>query len=190
MDKKQQSSPDEWDISISRRRQAGERVCDWDGCLEEGEFPAPRSPRALRDYVYFCKIHVQEYNRGWNFFKDMSETECQDYRHNDATWHRPTWRMGEGPVRADRDDLGLDDIHEIFQARKKEAARVKAPPHLRDALETMGLAWPVTMSMVRDQRRKLVKKHHPDRHQGDLGHEEKLKNVLAAFDVLKKELDD
>ncbi len=190
MTKKQQPSPEDLDISISGRRRAGLRMCDWDGCMEEGEFPAPKSPKALREYFYFCKVHVQEYNRGWNFFKGMSDTECEDYRHNDATWHRPTWRMGEGPVRMDTEDMGLHDIHEIFQARKQEAARIKAPPHLRDALETMGLSWPVTFAMVRDKRRELVKKHHPDQHQGDLAEEEKLKNILAAFDVLKKELDD
>lgn len=180
---------DPWDISITgSRRNTRSRGCDWEGCEQEGLYPAPKSPQALREYLYFCKPHIQEYNKGWNFFADMSVEQCEQYRHSDATWHRPTWRLGESPINVDREDMGMRDIHELFAQRREAQKKPTAPPHLRRALEVMDLPWPVTFEQVRAKRNALVKEHHPDRHQGDPSKQEHLKAILAAYDQLRQEL--
>jgi hypothetical protein len=46
---------DPWDISITgSRRNTRSRGCDWEGCEQEGLYPAPKSPQALRDMCIFA----------------------------------------------------------------------------------------------------------------------------------------
>ena len=61
------------------------------------EHRAPKSRENLREYYWFCLEHVREYNKSWNYFEDMSEEQISTYRHNSATWHRPTWDLGTKP---------------------------------------------------------------------------------------------
>jgi hypothetical protein len=55
------------------------RGCDHAGCKEPGQYRAPKSPRALDDYYWFCKEHVREYNLNWNYFQGQSEEEFQRF---------------------------------------------------------------------------------------------------------------
>ena len=61
------------------RRFAGEpvppgtdRPCEVPGCGGLGEFRAPRSPRQLRAYRWFCLDHVRAYNAAWDFYRGMT----------------------------------------------------------------------------------------------------------------------
>ena len=45
------------------------RICEKQGCNEPGQYRAPKNPRNLDDYFWFCKDHVREYNANWNYFQ-------------------------------------------------------------------------------------------------------------------------
>ena len=44
------------------------RTCEREGCDEPGQYRAPKNPRNLDDYFWFCKEHVRDYNANWNYF--------------------------------------------------------------------------------------------------------------------------
>lgn len=48
------------------------RRCDKSGCSQPGQYRAPKSPKQLDDYYWFCKEHVREYNTNWNYFQGQS----------------------------------------------------------------------------------------------------------------------
>ncbi|MEK9662807.1 MAG: hypothetical protein VW644_13950, partial [Alphaproteobacteria bacterium] len=70
---------------------ASARTCDHPECDAAGEHRAPRSRDALRSYFWFCLDHVRKYNKAWNYYADMSDTEVEAERRKDTFWHRPTW---------------------------------------------------------------------------------------------------
>ena len=55
-----------------------------------------RSRDRLREFYHFCLDHVRDYNRAWDFFSGMSQSEIEAYLREDVTWHRPTWPLGNG----------------------------------------------------------------------------------------------
>ena len=55
----------------------GERSCEWPGCRVAGSAKAPKSRQRLDEHYWFCQPHAGEYNRNWNFFEGMSESEAQ-----------------------------------------------------------------------------------------------------------------
>ena len=64
-------------------------ACEWDGCEEPGAFPAPASPRRLRERRYFCLEHVREYNRAWNYYANMTPEQVEQHRRRDEEHTEP-----------------------------------------------------------------------------------------------------
>ena len=46
------------------------RICDHPDCEEAGTCRAPKD-RSLRDYYWFCQKHVAQYNKNWDFLKEI-----------------------------------------------------------------------------------------------------------------------
>jgi hypothetical protein len=163
-----------------------DRPCEAPGCALPGEFRAPRSRRALRDYRWFCLDHVREYNAAWDFYKGMTPGEVEASIRQDSTWGRPTWplgRLGHGP------ELRLDELLDMARSRPRQApAREAAPADLKTALETLGLAWPVTREAAKARWRELVKAHHPDANGGDPAAEARVKTINEAYSRLRNRL--
>ena len=61
--------------SISGGFEASTIACQVDGCNKEGKFRAPKSPKDLDNFFWFCLSHVKEYNNRWNYFQNHSEEE-------------------------------------------------------------------------------------------------------------------
>ena len=114
-------SPFDYDVSAAadkRRRQrprrmtgavgAGERQCEWPGCEARAHYRAPRSPRQLNQFRWFCLDHVRQYNAEWNFFADWTEEEFEAMLDAARVWDRRTFRVGDVPRWA----LGLNPERE------------------------------------------------------------------------------
>lgn len=162
------------------------RCCEWPGCAERGDFPAPRSPRELRTFLWLCLAHVRDYNQSWNYFAGMNEDEIEAHRRADFTWHRPSWRFGgagAGPQGPFHDPFG-------FFADGGPAAGGKGrdrAPAQGEALRMMAvldLEPGFTLVELKSRYKTLVKRHHPDRHGGDRDREERLKAINAAYTYL------
>lgn len=175
------------------RHEVESRDCDIPGCPFGGLHRAPKS-RALNEYYYFCKDHVSEYNRNWNFFEGMSQAEIENHMYRTMTWDRPTWestmtsinpeylkkRVYEG-IRMDGFDMGGR-----YKSQNDNSGRYNAnmPAPELDALSTLDLEPPVDWTAIKTQYKKLVKQHHPDV-QGDKTDDETIKKINIAYSILK-----
>lgn len=160
------------------------------GCAAAGEYRAPRSPQALRDWWWFCLEHVRVYNASWNFYKGMTPAQIEAQLRADTSWQRPSWPLGRLgaahiPEEALRDPMSiLSALHE----KPRRTAASQAPAELREPLATLGLGWPVTMEQLKSRYHELAKRHHPDANGGDRGAEERLKSINLAYAALRGKL--
>ena len=199
-------SPFDFDIRVSadkKRRTRGRRgmsgafenstrACDYPGCTEAGQYRAPKSPENLDEYLWFCRDHVREYNLKWNFFHGQTDEEFQKFLEKDRLWGRETRPFGahhgeEGRAWA---RLGITDPMEILgeNATRKPApsgASRKLPPTERRALEILDARDSWTRTEIRRQYKSLVKDLHPDMNRGDRRDEERLQEVVWAWEQIR-----
>lgn len=178
----------------TKRHEPVKHRCHVDGCKSPGEFKAPRNPNDLKDYYWFCLDHVREYNRGWDYFKNMSEAEAADFRRDAVTGHRPTSPLGSNPSGGSRSGR-MDNLHDPFsiiddgpgshQAREAKTRRPKLGKIATDALNTLGLDETATLNEVKARYKELVKRYHPDVNGGDRGAEDRLDRVIRAYKQLQ-----
>lgn len=169
--------------------EADARRCEWPGCQDTGEHRAPKSRDDLNSHQWFCRDHAREFNRSWNYYRGMSDDEVEADVRRDTTWDRPTWRLGgNGAFRPDKitDPLG------IFSGQGNGAAASQGapvrPPISRDeerAYMTLGLEYPVSSDDLKARYKVLVKEYHPDANAGDRMAEDRLKDINAAYRVLR-----
>ncbi|GAN82173.1 DnaJ domain-containing protein [Acidocella aminolytica 101 = DSM 11237] len=163
--------------------------CDRPGCELAGEYRAPKSRAALRDFHWFCLEHVREYNASWDYYKGMSADEIEAEARSDSSWQRPTWPLGQNGQAARMEEAVRAELHAFaFGTRPKKPQSQDTPPELREPLEVFGLTWPVTLDVVKTRYKELAKRHHPDANQGDRGAEETLKTINLAYAALRGKL--
>ena len=174
-------------------------VCQWDGCNEAGTHRAPVGRLKEGEYFRFCFDHVREYNKGFNYFSGVSDTEIARFQKEALTGHRPTWRMGAngGGTRSAPDFAQqrsgragyynrMRDPFNLFSGGAREPRERKAKPLEAKALETLGLDTKATGQDIKARYKELVKRHHPDANGGDRGSEDRFRDVLQAYRVLKQ----
>ncbi|WP_435168203.1 DnaJ domain-containing protein [Falsirhodobacter sp. 1013] len=193
-------SPFDFDMRVStdkKRRKTGRRgmsgaqetstrTCQAPGCSEAGLYRAPLSPDHLDQYVWFCKEHVREYNLKWNFFQGKTEDDFSAFLEQDRQWG-PTKRPDEGHVWS---RLGVNDPLQILgekatQNPGKATATRKLPPTERKALEILDARDTWSRIEIRKQYKSLVKDLHPDMNGGNRADEERLQEVVWAWDQIK-----
>ena len=171
------------------------RQCQHPGCTLPGPFRAPRSPDALDDYLWFCKDHVREYNLKWNFFSGQTEAETLGTLERDRVWGRATDAFGRREA-TDWSRHGIDDPFQILgekaTQRRAEAAPTrsntatrKLPATERRALEILDARDTWTRPEIRKAYKSLVKDLHPDLNGGNRADEERLQEVVWAWDQIK-----
>ncbi|MEM6497118.1 MAG: DnaJ domain-containing protein [Pseudomonadota bacterium] len=175
-------------------------TCQWKGCTKKGLHRAPAGRGRDGEYFFFCVDHVREYNKSYNYFDGMSDEEVASFQQDALTGHRPTWKMGgkkdgEEGTAARPDPAGNStghDPHGFFAWRAKEARqkaserRRRLKPLEKKALGTLNLADNATKDDIRVQYKALVKQHHPDMNGGDRRSEDKLREIIQAYNLLKQ----
>jgi len=169
------------------------RTCDYLGCAEPGTHPAPKSPIRLKDYHWFCLEHVREYNKSWNYYRDMSDDELENAIRRATTWERPSWPFGtrreDGRAytgAAFQDNFGLFDDDPVVGDRGTQKNRQTVDTPEARACVVIGLSPPITMEELKVRYKELVKLNHPDRNDGDKDAEERLKLINEAYTTLKR----
>jgi hypothetical protein len=180
--------------SKDRRLKTGGPNCDWVGCKEKGTHRAPKGRGREKDYWNYCIDHVREYNAKYNYFAGMKDDEVLAYQKDALTGHRPTWKMGTGKRGKPDFDSALDPLGVIRELNGRTNSRPD-PDHKpqqrivrnveRKALETMGLEAGATNAQVKARFKVLVKRHHPDANGGDRSSEDRLVEVIQAYNYLK-----
>ena len=180
------------------------RGCQWKGCAAAGVHRAPRNRGREGDYVYFCLDHVRQFNAGYNYYEGMSNSEVETYQKDATTGHRPTWKLGENSGGTARDAPPVTgryarfarkaaaDPHEFLENEDGspaagEGTRQRAlRPLERRAFDTMRLPETATRSDIKSRFKELVKRHHPDANGGDRASEDKLREIIQAYNYLKQ----
>jgi hypothetical protein len=177
--------------------------CEWPDCKNKGSHRAPKGRENAREYWSFCLDHVREYNQSYNFFSGMNADAVARYQKDALTGHRPTWKMGantsakRGTGSAEGDLGGASDPFSVFaeingrgswrpgpeSAPKAETRKVFNAE--RKALQVMGLGPDATLEDVKVKYKALVKQHHPDANGGDRSTEDRLIEIIKAYNYLK-----
>jgi hypothetical protein len=189
-----------------RRRRKEQPGCEWPSCENAAGHRAPKGRDRENEQWHFCLDHVREYNHSYNFFSGMSDEAVAKYQKDAQTGHRPTWKIGSTggggrparrPRPLDAGELGGDDPFEMFRelgARPRaRAGREQAKTEgrtihnaERKALYAMGLEeHEVSRADIKARFKTLVKRHHPDANGGDRASEDKLREIIQAYNYLK-----
>jgi hypothetical protein len=195
-------------IRVSRGRGRGRSepqataapTCQWGNCSKRGSHRAPKGRAAEGQYYYFCREHVSEYNKSYNYFAGMDDGEVADFQKSAATGHRPTWSMGvhgtdSAAWKPLKDGKDAGDPLEILKAMRGRTYERPSPADekrrfvvkgAKKHLEALNLDETATPDEIKIQFKALVKLHHPDHNGGDRSSEERFREVLAAYNYLKQ----
>jgi len=187
--------------------EARERTCDHPYCDAKAEYRAPRSPDQLEDYYWFCLDHVREYNSSWNFFANFTDDELEAQMRADVVWDRPTWRFGEAPLKLHGrhltgegrawSRLGFDDPFEILgdnatmnpgaapEIGAPRPLRRNLPVNERRALDILGAHDGMRRREIKTLFKSLVKGLHPDMNAGERRDEDRLREVVWAWEQIR-----
>lgn len=165
------------------------RTCDVEGCEAPGEYRAPRSRRALREWRWFCLEHVRAYNAAWDYYRGMSPDQIETELRSDVAWQRPTWPLGRIGGTAWRHAAGFEEsLAALADRATQRGAATAAPAELKAHLAALDLGWPVTLEAVKARYKELAKRHHPDANGGDAGAGERFKAISLAYTTLRTRL--
>jgi curved DNA-binding protein CbpA len=191
--------------SAKQQAQAREAAmtCEWPECKNKGAHRAPKGRENAREYWHFCLDHVREYNQSYNFFSGMNAEAVARYQKDALTGHRPTWKMGangsgKGGKGGEAELDAASDPFSMFSelngrgrwrpgpggaATKPETRKIFNAE--RKALQVMGLGAEATLEDVKAKYKALVKQHHPDANGGDRSTEDRLIEIIKAYNYLK-----
>jgi len=188
-----------------RRLRAQCPACEWPDCKAPATHRAPKGRMREREYWRFCLEHVRAYNHSYNFFAGMTPEDIAKYQKEAVIGHRPTWKMGMNGGRPTwrshssrfrPDFAGVNDPFGIFEdfdassgARANSGRRNGASRMVRNAerraLDTLGLEAEASPHDVKTRFKQLVKRHHPDANGGDRSSEDRLREIIQAYNYLK-----
>ena len=172
--------------------------CRWDGCDKPGTHKAPLGRDLEGQYVHFCIDHVRDYNKSYNYFSGLNDDDIANIRKDALTGHRPTWAMGVNKT-FDEPPLGNADPRAAAAAKVTAKMRARAglgptgsaagrklKPLEKKAFDDLGMAHSATEPEIKKRYKALVKQHHPDTNGGDRSTEERLRQIIKSYKILKQ----
>ena len=182
-----------------RRLRAQCPACEWPNCKAPGTHRAPKGRMREKEYWQFCLGHVREYNHTYNFFAGMNPDDIARYQREAIVGHRPTWKMGMNGGRPTtrshssrfrpefggaQDPFGVfDELGVRRDPGRPEARTVRNAE--RKALDALGLEADASPQEAKARFKALVKRHHPDANGGDRSTEDRLREIIQAYNYLK-----
>ena len=190
-------------IRIRPDRDAEEKAaapeCQWDGCTRPGTHRAPVGRHKEGEYFRFCVEHVREYNKGYNYFSGLADDEISRFQKEALTGHRPTWTIGANAHARVAPDVSakrsgpagyyrrINDPLDMFAGSGNRRSSARKPKPLEaKALETLGLPANAAGSDIKTRYKELVKRHHPDANGGNRGSEDRFREVIHAYRLLRQ----
>lgn len=180
-------------------KRAREPECQWEGCNRAGTHRAPVGRHKEGEYFRFCVDHVREYNKGYNYFSGLPDSDVAKFQKEALTGHRPTWKIGGSGAAKVAPDMSTKRsgragyykrVRDPFNLFGKDGEGAPAPrkpkPLEAKALETLGLSPKATGEDIKTRYKELVKRHHPDANGGNRGSEERFREVIQAYRLLRQ----
>ncbi len=175
-------------------QKAVEKVpCAHPGCAAPGVYRAPKGRDHEGEFYTFCMEHVREYNATYDYFKGMDDQSLEKYREAEITGHRPTWKMGARANTRQGSNVDETVFAEARTLRKRGLHRTRgvqeqAPRYNALALKallSLELDASATVTSIKARYKELVKRNHPDANGGDRSSEDKLREIIQAYNYLK-----
>jgi hypothetical protein len=155
-------------IRVKKAERAPEKApttpCSFPGCAAEGVFRAPKGREREGEYFSFCRDHVREYNASYDYFRGMDDASMARYRQAEARAARRRGAKGKPP--------------QTEPPPRYNALAIKA-------LLTLELGGDATPAKIKSRYKELVKRHHPDANGGDRSSEERLREIIQAYNFLR-----
>ena len=174
------------------RPEAETRACAFAGCDKPAAARIPKSRENLSEHIWCCLDHARAHNESWDYFKGMDDAAIERLRDEAILGHRPTWPLGKRAAKArmGQAPLGVHDSHTLFEEDGETATQPRRPERQLTrlqiiAMDTLQLAHNATLNEIKARYKELVKRFHPDANGGDRGAEERLKQVIKAYGVLR-----
>jgi hypothetical protein len=166
-------------------------ACQWKGCPGAGLYKAPMGRGKEGKYYLFCLEHVRQFNAAYNYFDGWSNAEVEAFQKDAVIGHRPTWKAGLGGEARQSAGFGraFEDPHAFLAGQGRRSAGEptrKLKPLERKALDVLGLPEDVDRAQIKARFKELVKLHHPDANGGDKRSENKLREIIQAYNYLKQ----
>ena len=174
-------------------------ACEQPGCKEPGLYPAPKGRGREGQYHRFCLDHVREYNKSYNYFVGLPDEAVIKYQKDDIIGHRPTWSVGvnsgAGKRRARNGDppggfpfrFTAQDPFGLFPDSADAGRPVRELKRAeRKCLRQLNLEDSATKADIKARFKELVKRLHPDHNKGDRRSEDKLREVIQAYNYLRQ----
>jgi hypothetical protein len=175
--------------------------CSWAGCDRPGTHKAPMGRGREGQFHHFCIDHVRLYNKSYNYFSGMGDDQIAAYQKDSLTGHRPTWTMGVNSAGERRERVrahatrdwsgGIRDPFEMFDGVGSPGEPEPAAPkrHLktleRKSFDTLDLDGSENQVEIKARYKSLVKLYHPDANGGDRSSEDRLREIIQAYNFLK-----
>ena len=183
-------------IRVKSAPQAAEPVvvpCNHPGCKAEGVFRAPMGRDREGQYFCFCMDHVREYNATYDYFRGHERRgarQIPERRHRrpsaDLAVRREAGRRG-GPEHSDETIFGEARVYRRRGAGR--SGKYKHEPRYNalalKALVALELDARADEAAIKARYKELVKRHHPDANGGDRSSEEKLREIIQAYNYLR-----
>jgi curved DNA-binding protein CbpA len=174
--------------------QASLPSCQWKGCDKPGHHKAPKGRGQDGEFFVFCATHVRQYNASYNYFDGMSDKDVADFQRSAAYGHRPTWKLGQNASGTEtrKESSGEGPSKDFHAWRAKQATARKSRPQRRlkpmekKSFAALELTETASKDDIKAQYKALVKRHHPDANGGDRGSEDKLREIIQAYNYLKQ----
>jgi hypothetical protein len=182
------------------REELVQQACQHPGCAEAGPHRAPKGRSQEGQYWHFCLDHVREYNSTYNYFAGMTDDAVARYQKEALVGHRPTWSMGvnaarsrQQPAEPGSPEFAFEDPLGVFRAAgfagraapEPEVRRPGVGPVARRAYDKLGLDDSADAATVKARYKQLVKQLHPDANGGDRSLEDRLREIINAYNTLK-----
>ncbi len=142
---------------------------------------------------------MRQFNASYNYFAGMSNADIEAYQKDSVTGHRPTWKAGANSwAHGTRHGMGA---HGRLRPALLGPARVLSPgarpepgrgsdgrlkPLELKSLESLDLTRGADRDEIKARFKQLVKRHHPDANGGDKRSEDKLREIIQAYNYLKQ----
>ena len=163
-------------------------ICDWNNCLEEGYYKAPIEKDNSKKFRMLCLIHIKEFNKNWNYFEGMDDSQIYNFLKSDMIWHKPTQSFSSS------DNFFKILWNNALKGEQNKFASSEQFDHMSQfkfnhndikAFSILGVSIGIQWEKIRGKFKKLVKKFHPDMNAGNKKYEEKLKIITLADTQLK-----
>jgi hypothetical protein len=175
--------------SGSRKRKETQSIrdCEAPGCTQKA---AHKARRAEGGYWHFCLQHVTSWNRSYNYFA------ADGSQHSAASPEIQTSCPTTMSLNASRylnSGRTPDDFITIVpegQTINRRSSYRKAAPNFcataLKALDTLGVSrHEASASTIKARYKRLVKNFHPDMNDGDRSFEDRLNEIIRAYNTLQ-----